>query len=593
MKNKLLKTVSALALACLLAFGVSACGEGNWKGNVALTTPGNVASNGGFVIDTENYVYFINGEVEYTADNKLGSPVKGALMVAAKSDLSSPKTVVPKIIASGDYNAGIYLYKDRLYYATPSVKKDSNGKVANDHLEFCSSDLAGNNRTEHLTLNGNSTVFRYVLGTDNDVYLVYYNADDKKIISLNTATGKSLTVAEDPTTYNFVSNEALSAAAVIYTVTPKVEDTTADAGYNNVYAYKAGMEEAALIKEGNKTAGLPNETTYAVTLIKGDNIYYTETKTGGSGAKYYGSSVADFIDGEANRTEYTENTSLLADTTLFVSDKAYVAESDYIYSYNATLETSSKEVVAKVNASTLLGAVNGDIYYVNSSNNLARVELGNPDAMEVKISEGTVVTDWYKIQISGGRAFWLDNSAEGLSYVNVADLSANVIDEKDNEDDEEEVTGKHLDGVKMLGVMNDDDRVSVVSTKINALSSNYSTMVYEDEKWTAAEDVAAARAAYNALGDKLKKKVSADTVKTFEKYESYLDVSGKLKEIIDLGDGVTVNAENVNEYQAKIDAIKKIIKDKELSESVLVENGMYYMAELQKKINEFKNPSND
>jgi len=250
-------------------------------------------------------------------------------------------------------------------------------------------------------------------------------------------------------------------------------------------------------------------------------------------------------------------------------------------------------VWAKVNSSKLIGAYNGDIYYVNTSNYLARVELGNPDAMEVKISTGTVVTDWYKLEILGGRAFWLDNSAEGLSYVNVADLSAEVIEEKDNEDDEEEVTGKHLDGVKMLGVMNDDDRVSVVKTKINALATTYTTMVYEDEKWTAAEDVAKARAAYDALGAKLKKKVTAETLKILEQYESYLEVSGKLKEIIDLGEGVTVNADNVNEYQAKIDEIKKTIKDKELSESVLVENGMYYLAELQKKIDEFKNPSDN
>ena len=53
---------------------------------------GEVVSNGGFVVEKGNYVYFINGVEAYSSDNTYGTPVKGALMRIAKSDLEAAST---------------------------------------------------------------------------------------------------------------------------------------------------------------------------------------------------------------------------------------------------------------------------------------------------------------------------------------------------------------------------------------------------------------------------------------------------------------------------------------------------------------------
>ena len=86
MVKKLLKTIAVAAVTAALVVSAVACG-GAWKSNVTLTSPGAPVRNGGFVAETENYVYFINGEETYTENNKLGTPVKGSLMVAEKSTL--------------------------------------------------------------------------------------------------------------------------------------------------------------------------------------------------------------------------------------------------------------------------------------------------------------------------------------------------------------------------------------------------------------------------------------------------------------------------------------------------------------------------
>ena len=106
--KKLFKLV-VLALCCAAMFMAVGCGGSEFK-RTTLTDWGALKSDGGFVAETENYVYFINGQADYTADNSFGAPVKGSLMAIKKSDLTSGELgkveiVVPKLFAATDYNA--------------------------------------------------------------------------------------------------------------------------------------------------------------------------------------------------------------------------------------------------------------------------------------------------------------------------------------------------------------------------------------------------------------------------------------------------------------------------------------------------------
>ena len=73
--RKILMALIALVAAVAL---FAACG-GDYSSEPLTpdTSTESVASNGGFVVETGDYVYFINGVESYSADNTYGSPVKG------------------------------------------------------------------------------------------------------------------------------------------------------------------------------------------------------------------------------------------------------------------------------------------------------------------------------------------------------------------------------------------------------------------------------------------------------------------------------------------------------------------------------------
>lgn len=97
---------------------------------------------------TDDYVYFINGYTLNTADNTFGTPLKGSIQRISKDsiarrDYTASETVVPLVAYSSHYYAGIYIYGDRIYYATPSTARNSTGEIQNSNLEFKSSSLDG------------------------------------------------------------------------------------------------------------------------------------------------------------------------------------------------------------------------------------------------------------------------------------------------------------------------------------------------------------------------------------------------------------------------------------------------------------------
>ena len=92
MWNKSKKIISLVAAATFLsaAFAMTACNKGDYKGDKVdyQPTAAEAVSNGGFVVEKGDYVYFINGEEDYTASNTFGEVVKGALMRIKKADLN-------------------------------------------------------------------------------------------------------------------------------------------------------------------------------------------------------------------------------------------------------------------------------------------------------------------------------------------------------------------------------------------------------------------------------------------------------------------------------------------------------------------------
>ncbi len=251
--KKLLAFTSAAVMACGVC-SLAACGT-------SFTTPdgmpsGAVTSNGGFVVsigDEDNgYYYFINGKETYTSNNNYGVPVKGALMRAKKSDVAQGKgdaeIVVPSLMVTGSYNGGIYIYGDRVYYATPTNVKDIEGQVQNAYLDFVSAKLDGTDRKELVRVSSNSTDYRFVCEGDT-VYLVYYDSSNQALHSFNTKEEKDVVLAKGISGDGPVFHKTDKENVVIYytMAVPVHADTDQahdNAFYNQIYRVTAGTTEA-------------------------------------------------------------------------------------------------------------------------------------------------------------------------------------------------------------------------------------------------------------------------------------------------------------------------------------------------------------
>ena len=169
---------------------------------------GEVSSNGGFVVEKGDYVYFINGVETYTSDNTYGDVVKGALMRIAKEDIAegenTAETVVPSLMVAADYTSGLYVYGDRIYYATPNNVKNTEGVVENEYLDFKSAKLDGSDVKSMFRVENNATVYRFV-EVDDVVYNLY--VEGSTLYSYNTSTEVTTTLVKNMASYVFDSTD--------------------------------------------------------------------------------------------------------------------------------------------------------------------------------------------------------------------------------------------------------------------------------------------------------------------------------------------------------------------------------------------------
>lgn len=246
--KKILIAILALMLALAMFAG---CGGSYTSDPLDGDISGEVKSNGGFVVEKGEYIYFINGVESYTASNKFGNVVKGSLMRISKTDLaagnySETDTVVPLLMVSQDYTSGVYIYGDRVYYATPTSTKNKDGEVENSYLDFKSSKLDGSSTMKdyYFRLENNATKFRYV-EDEGTVYCLYVDETNKEIHSYNTKTDKDTVLVSGYSEFMFDSDD-LTNPTVYYTMSVArnygYPDTAAEK-YQQVYRVNAADTE--------------------------------------------------------------------------------------------------------------------------------------------------------------------------------------------------------------------------------------------------------------------------------------------------------------------------------------------------------------
>ena len=586
MKKLLAKIIVGALALCMLCSSLIACSDSEWKGNVSLKPAGagEVVSNGGFIAETANYLYFINGVGSSTADNTMGAPLKGALMVVKKDALDKPQVVVPKLFVASDYNAGVFIDGAYVYYGTPNVEKDSSGSVANYEMTFMKTKLDGSGEsTELFTLDSLSTEYRIVKGTDNKVYIIYYNAEDSALIEYNVSTGKEKEIAktdakakeESMASYKLLDGE--DGINVIYVNNVYQPDTADDDNrltekFNKVYAYTAGTGAAEILNGANKE-GLLDDTTYAVSLIKDGYIFYTATVNNGT-SKTYGVKVAELSD-KAKHTEIDADTGaayVAAANVINALDEVYTIADGVLYK-TTMLEKDSGTKTPVADASSinsLLFVKEGYVYYYNSSNQIAKLKLlgANLDeeVNEIRISEDSVSTTWYEpeiIEIAGVEyIFYCDNSAYGKQYVKYVSLefveNTDTVEEKDD-DDKIELEYVKPELIKVLGKMTTADEAAIVTARINALSKDAVkfTATEEDKEFIA--EIDKVKAIYDESTKAVKEKVSTDAKNTLKYYAKAQEIAAKYKTLESIKDNWTTDKETLP--QELIDAYNAIKKD--------------------------------
>lgn len=256
--SKRFTKIICLSVAAISAFTLaftSACSV-KWSGvdgGKDASTQAVEGTNGGFVTETADYVYFINGKANNTDANKFGTVLKGSVQRISRQDLNAgnygnTQTVVPSVIYSGSYDAGLYIYDGYLYYTSPTTEKNTDGEVLNSNLDFKRTKLDGTDTTKTYIWQSsdNAVDYRYVQ-VDGTVYILYalsenlYGTSATNIHSVNCSTGANTLIAYNVQSYVFDTENAEN-PYVYYTMNvPYYFGSGSNYSYNQLYRARADV----------------------------------------------------------------------------------------------------------------------------------------------------------------------------------------------------------------------------------------------------------------------------------------------------------------------------------------------------------------
>lgn len=598
-------------LSLSVCLGLVGCGEGtgSWEGT-SLKNWGEAKTQGGAVVETDNYLYFINGQASYTNENDFGKPVKGSLMVIKTSDFAEgnydkAEIAVPKIFGATDYKAGLYVYGDYVYYGTPNVNKDASGNAASSEMTFFKTKLDGTEHKELFTVGSLSQEYR-IVSSSQGVEILYYDSEQTAVLSYNVDTKKTNTIAktdikadESMTGYKFLT-VAEGQPVVIFTnevySEKYYEEKAEEAGYTRstshgkVYTYSAGdsKPEEVINGESSTSHGL----SYSLNYVTGNYVFYTESDH--ETEKVYGTLISDLENVEARKE--INDTSLLVNTTLIKSiEEVYVADTSTGKVTKTTLtgdqSTIKETVLITETISSMIDVRDGYLYFFNEGKKLVRQELSNEDANLEVISADVASSTWYApsfIEVGGDTyLFYLDTSTLGASYVKAINLTDSVLTEEDTDND-----GKndsfYFDGGKTLGKMLPADEARKATQALSTATAK-TELAYEidDNGEIVFEEYDKLIEAYNSLSAEAKATLT-DSFKTkFENVKKAVALSKlyfELDGIHDFDKEEDVAQEYKDAYASAKSATEAYTSEEFASIRVYIPNNLKYEYQQAKKL---------
>ena len=564
MRKILTKIICAVLMVCLLCSGLVGCGS--WKNEdlkAKLDGAGAFVQDGGFVAETANYVYFINGLGDSTADNTLGAPLKGALLVAKKTDLTNAEVVVPKLFVATDINAGLFIDIEEgyVYYGTPSTEKNSSGAIAKEDITFMRTKLDGSGDTDVYFTKENALGLEYrIVKGANGVCIYYYESENSAIVCYNTATKTATDIIKTDektdkkesdneyislSNYMFLDNNGSNGIIAVLTATvyteaydeAKAEASSSyariSANYNIVYAIKAGEDKLTKVVLGKK--GATTDEKYQIILVDDQYLFYEQT-TATNNVKTYAVEMSKLLTfSTATKTPIVNAEYVDASNVIVSLEEVYVVGESKVYKTTLLAKDGlTKEPICLASEiSQPLYVKDNFFYFYDSASNLARMNVATgSDYKIVRVSEGAVATTWFFpefITVSGKQYLvYAENTTTGqnyLRYLNITDITADSV--KTEEDDD---TKYYLDvEIKDLCQRTDADKAKLIDAKANAITELIPADGVTSEDVADDSDLLKAinefNTLYNGATKEVKELVSEDSVTLVEKYERVVKIA--------------------------------------------------------------------
>ncbi len=572
MRNQTKKLLSIVAAATILAstFAVTACGDNKLKEKVDAPATGDVvSSNGGFAVEKGDFVYFINGSEEYTADNKFGDVVKGSLMCIKKTDLQegkydSAKVVVPTLIGSQNFETGIYIFGDYVYYATPTTDKNIHGEVENSWIDFKRAKLDGTETMNgyYFRLSSNSSNFRFV--EVNDVVYCLYE-EDSALKSFNTQTKETTVLVKGAGTFYYNEKDPVD-PTVYYTMSVSNDidsDRKVTASYNQIYSVKA--DATAMVDAKNASYTVTNGRTYdfdesymkkvneeAKKTAKENNTDYEATYDFNDYSTYpyvnLGTLVVDGVGsmcdvhGPDEKLPYNNindqkdaNDELQGykyTITRYDNGGVYYTRGDssklYYYNPDADTTTVAKEVNANKNAdivafdttkassSALMSIKDGKHEYIyTADSNIYRATAAEDGSVaeDIKLCEASSVTLW---KTEGDYLYYYASGTTSSGYLlsrikynGEADNYHELLNVKDENKEYRPVTYDYVDFASSWYMPEIIDNMLLYANaqSVGSISYNY---IYVTDLCTSIDEIETRNDKYNATMDYIENDLSVD-----------------------------------------------------------------------------------
>ena len=367
----MLKKLSAVFLAALLTLSLAACKK-DANPTVASKDPtvSQVSSNGGFLVETGDYVYFLNGKTD-AGKYETGKVTKGALVRVKKTDIAKGSeakcdTIISKLLVADDTAAGVYLFNEYFYYAAPSTEKNSKGEVKTDKLLFFRTKADGSDTSKSICGKDfdSSVEYRYVSAGKN-VYLIVKDSSDLYVYD---AIGRkqlfkysdSVSSIQETLFSSDVGDPALfyTIKPVNKTIYPDDNDSNrATENYYEVYSVNFGESKVEAKAErildgiGKMTSGNTEKKGVYMTGATFDLIKYTQDTL------YYSVTSLDSTTSNMKSYKYMERSKFGEDNAVKYNDEAVTVLMNY----------EGDAVASSVFSDSALYLGSSEILYIDSS----------------------------------------------------------------------------------------------------------------------------------------------------------------------------------------------------------------------------------